>query len=88
MSLATEIKEARARLGLSQSQAAKAWNIPLKTLQKWEQGIRMPQGLSLPMLRQILDAALSADKPAHPASSVSPVAPAATPEAPRLPDTP
>ena len=59
MELSTEIKEARRKLGYSQAQAANAWAIPLKTLQKWEQGIRRPQGLSLPMLRQILNATTS-----------------------------
>ena len=37
MNLATYLKAARARLGLSQSQAAEAWDVPLKSLQRWEQ---------------------------------------------------
>lgn len=42
MNLASLIKSARESAGLSQSQAAKAWNITLKTLQSWEQGVRRP----------------------------------------------
>ena len=86
MSLATEIKEARAKLGLSQSQAAKAWGIPVRTLQTWEQEQSSPRGLALKTLRQILDAALSADKPAALASLASPASPddpAATAKSPR-----
>ena len=72
MSLATEIKEARAKLGLSQSQAAKAWGIPLATLQGWEQEYRQPRGLAMTKLREIIAAALLADKPPSD-SSDSPV---------------
>jgi transcriptional regulator with XRE-family HTH domain len=59
VSIATEIKAARAKLGLSQSQAAKVWDVNLITLQSWEQGIRTPRGFALKMLQQILNAALS-----------------------------
>ena len=83
MSLATEIKEARAKLGLSQSQAAKAWGISLATLQGWEQEYRQPRGLAMTKLREIIAAALSADKPAS-ASSESP-APATTSRKPKPP---
>lgn len=82
MSLATEIKEARVKLGLSQSQAAKAWDIPVRTLQTWEQEQASPRGLALKTLRQIL-ASVEA-KPAAPASSASPVPPDA-PAAPKSP---
>ena len=78
MELSTEIKEARAKLGLSQSQAAKVWEVPVQTLQKWEQGINKPRGLALKMLRSILDAATAA-KPASP-SSASPEPPGAPPK--------
>lgn len=36
------IKAARKRLKLSQSGAAKAWGVPLRTLQNWEAGDRKP----------------------------------------------
>ena len=54
-----QIQLARQKQGLSQSQAAKAWGIPVKTLQSWEQGKRHPRGLALSALRQIIDRALS-----------------------------
>ena len=79
MELSTEIKDARRKLGLSQSQAAKAWDIPLSTLQDWEQGQHKPRGLALKTLRTILAAALSGDKPASP-SSAAPEAPGAPPK--------
>ncbi|MBC8012338.1 MAG: helix-turn-helix transcriptional regulator [Burkholderiales bacterium] len=52
--LATMIKAARERLGLSQSEAAEAWSVPLKTLQKWEQATRSPRGETLARLWPIL----------------------------------
>jgi DNA-binding transcriptional regulator YiaG len=56
--LASKLKEAREKLGLSQSQAAKAWDIPLSTLQHWEQDERTPRGLALRLLMEKLDAIL------------------------------
>ena len=50
MGLSTQIKAARARLGLSQSQAAKAWGVPLQTLKNWEQGMNSPRGQTLDRL--------------------------------------
>ena len=64
-------------LGLSQSQAAKAWEVPVQTLQEWEQGVQSPRGFALKHLRQILDAAKAA-KPASP-SSAAPEAPGTPP---------
>ena len=58
-SLSAQIKDTRRKLGLSQAQAAAAWNVPLKTLQKWEQGIREPQGLALDALQQKLAEAMA-----------------------------
>lgn len=54
MALASQIKAARARLGLSQSQAAKAWGVPLRTLKSWEQDTRSPRGPTLTRLWPIL----------------------------------
>ena len=58
--LSTEIKDARAKLGLSQSQAAKAWEVPVQTLQNWEHGRNKPRGFALKHLRSILDKILGA----------------------------
>ncbi len=68
MDLATQIKVARTKLNLSQSQMAKAWGVPVRTLQQWEQAKQVPRGFALAKLREILDPIL-ADKPAAPASS-------------------
>lgn len=57
--LATKLKAARERLNLSQSQASKAWGIPLKTLQSWEQDNSTPRGFALKVLEEKLDAILS-----------------------------
>ncbi len=54
MDLASQIKAARARLGLSQSQAATSWRVNLKTLQNWEQGRSLPHGKELERLWPIL----------------------------------
>ena len=51
---ASQFKAARERLGLSQSEAAKQWEVPLKTLQSWEQGSRFPRGRTLQRLWPIL----------------------------------
>lgn len=47
MDIASQIKQARVRAGLSQSQAALAWGVNTRTLQKWEQGSRTPTGRNL-----------------------------------------
>ncbi len=52
--LASQFKAARHRLGLSQSQAAHAWKINLRTLQDWEIGRRFPRGETLNRLLPIL----------------------------------
>ena len=77
MELSTEIQEARKKLGLSQSQAAKAWDLKLITLQSWEQGVRKPRGFALKHLRAILDTALQADQPGS-KPAASPPAPSST----------
>lgn len=56
--LATKLKEARQKLGLSQSQAAKAWDIPIRSLQNWEQDQATPRGFALTALMERLDAIL------------------------------
>jgi len=48
------LKAGRAKLNLSQAQAAKTWKISVRTLQQWEQGQSEPQGLALRALDEIL----------------------------------
>lgn len=48
------IKEIRAKTGLSQIQFAKKLNISPKTLRNWEQGTRTPTGPTITLMR-ILD---------------------------------
>lgn len=45
------IKELRAQTGLSQSAFAKKYNIPLRTLQQWEQGRSTPPAYVVGMLQ-------------------------------------
>ena len=47
MDFAKQIKNARKRAGLSQSQAAAAWGVNVEALQTWEQGIRKPNAENL-----------------------------------------
>ena len=54
MNLPAQIKKARAKAGLSQSQAAKAWGVNAGTLRNWEQGICSPRGLALKALLEII----------------------------------
>jgi len=63
--LARKLKEARAHLKLSQSQAAKAWDIPLSTLQKWENDAATPRGFAFRALEAKLDEILRSDESAH-----------------------
>ncbi len=64
--LARKLKEARALLGLSQAQAAKAWQIPRQTLISWEHDRYTPRGFALAAINEKLDAIL-AGPPAAPA---------------------
>ena len=57
--LRRKLKAAREKLGLSQSQAAKVWGIPVGTLQNWENDKRTPQGLALTAINNLLDGILS-----------------------------
>lgn len=61
--LAGRIQEARNRLNLSQSQAAKEWGLSKRTLQEWEQGRHEPRGLALTALESILAATTPKRKP-------------------------
>lgn len=46
----SEITEARARSGLSQSQFAQVLGVSTRTLQEWEQGRRKPSGAAQSLL--------------------------------------
>lgn len=59
--LRNKLKEAREKTGLSQSQAAKAWGIPLRTLISWENNQRTPQGFALKSIMELLDGILSGE---------------------------
>lgn len=50
------IQGARRKGKLSQRQAAKAWGIPVQTLQKWEQGVSKPSAKHLEKLLPLLSA--------------------------------
>jgi DNA-binding transcriptional regulator YiaG len=58
-SLGHQIKAAREKLGLSQSQAAAAWSINVNTLQNWEIGRSEPRGFARVHLDQLLAGILS-----------------------------
>ncbi len=57
--LRNKLKAAREKSGLSQSQAAKKWGIPLRTLISWENDQRTPQGFALKSIMELLDGILS-----------------------------
>ncbi|MBI3828457.1 MAG: helix-turn-helix domain-containing protein [Planctomycetes bacterium] len=48
-----DVTRVRKQLGLSQSEFADVFKIPLKTLRNWEQGIRRPEGPAQVLLRVI-----------------------------------
>lgn len=47
-------KEARIRLGLSQSEMAKACNTSIGTVTKWDQGQREPRGQAIQLIKLML----------------------------------
>ena len=50
---APDIARIRKRLGLSQNQFADVFQIPVRTLRNWEQGLRKPEGPAQVLLRVI-----------------------------------
>src|SRR5688500_17282541 len=54
MDFSHRLKAARERAGLTQPQAAKAWNVPVKSLRNWEQSLRTPHAHALLRLLPIL----------------------------------
>lgn len=49
------IKEIRNNLNLTQKEFAKNFQIPLRTLQGWEQGLRNPPTYVIFMIQKIID---------------------------------
>ena len=49
------VKELRAQTGLSQSQFAARFQIPVRTLQQWEQGRQEPPAYVVAMIQIILE---------------------------------
>ena len=50
-----EIKKIRNNLNLTQKEFAKNFQIPLRTLQGWEQGLRNPPTYVIFMIQKIID---------------------------------
>lgn len=50
MDFAKLLKAARKNAGLTQAQAAKAWNVERRSLESWEIGRRAPSGPNLAKL--------------------------------------
>ena len=55
MNISKRIKEARAKLDLSQRKAAMQWGLSPRSLEKWEQGSSVPRGLYLKHMERILE---------------------------------
>jgi DNA-binding transcriptional regulator YiaG len=53
--LADKLKAARKKLNLSQSKAAAAWGMPVRTLINWENDNQTPRGFTLTQLNAMLD---------------------------------
>jgi len=64
--IAARIRDKRKRDGLTQAQAAEAWNVNIRTLQDWEQKKSRPRGLYRDHIEKILSIE-TAEKPAKPA---------------------
>ncbi len=69
--LKDKLKLARLLAGLSQSQAAAAWSVPLKTLISWENDARTPRGFTLNQLNAMLDGVIATHERPAPAPSAS-----------------
>lgn len=48
------IKEIRLMTGLSQASFAKAYNIPKRTIESWEMGVRTPPAYVLELLARVV----------------------------------
>lgn len=49
----SELKEARAKAGMSQSEFASACRVSVRTLQEWEQGRKVPSGAAQSLLKLV-----------------------------------
>lgn len=54
-SLAFELKETREELGLSMTEMAKKFDIPYRTYQNWENGVRNPAVYVVKMIKRIVE---------------------------------
>ena len=48
------VKDLRKKTGLSQSKFANLFNIPVRTIQQWEQGVRKPPDYVIFMMEKII----------------------------------
>ena len=55
MDISDRIKELRKKTGLSQSKFSAKFEIPVRTLQQWEQGISAPPEYLIRMMAYILE---------------------------------
>ena len=55
MDISDRIKELRKKTGLSQSKFAAKFEIPVRTLQQWEQGISAPPEYLIRMMAYIME---------------------------------
>ena len=55
MDISDRIKELRKKTGLSQSKFAAKFEIPVRTLQQWEQGISAPPEYVVRMMAYIME---------------------------------
>ena len=53
--LPAKLRKWRRARGLSQSQAAPLLGVPVRTVQSWEQAERVPQGLALKTVLEIVN---------------------------------
>lgn len=63
MSIANRIKQARAKSGLSQSEAASKWGVSVRTLQNWEIDKNEPRGFARAQLDKLIDGILGKPEP-------------------------
>ncbi len=54
LNFAQQFKAARKRDGLSQPAAAVRWDVPVRALRNWEQGLRIPSGQTIVRLLPVL----------------------------------
>jgi DNA-binding transcriptional regulator YiaG len=60
MSIANRIEKARAKLELTQAEAAAQWGVNVRTLEGWESGRHEPSGFARSQLEKLLTEILGA----------------------------